>query len=55
MTVDIDGKPVNLLMTGTIAQWFSRGERVKLVLRDEPKRVGNTWILGQNDYELYRI
>ena len=55
LTVDIDGKPVNLLMTGTIAQWFSRGEWVRIVLKDEPKRVGNTWILGQNDYELYRI
>mgnify|MGYP000598430380 CR=1 FL=1 len=55
LTVDIDGKPVNLLMTGTIAQWFSRGERVRVMLKDEPKRVGTTWILGQNDYELYRI
>ncbi len=55
LAVDIDDKPVNLLMTGSIAQWFSRGERVRVILKDEPKRIGDTWILGWNDYELYRI
>ncbi len=55
LTVVINGKHVNLLMTGSISQWFSRGEKVRIVLKSEPKRVGNTWILGYEDYELYRI
>ncbi|MCE4620258.1 MAG: GNAT family N-acetyltransferase [Desulfurococcales archaeon] len=46
---------VLLWSTGTVAQWFSKGEIVEVVLLDEPKQVGKTKILGPRDYELYRI
>ena len=55
LLVDIDGKEVYLLMTGSVAQWFSKGERVRIVLKNEPRNVGRTWILGYDDYELYRF
>lgn len=55
LPVDIKGEEVHLWMTGSIAQWFSRGERVRIILRDEPKKIGNTWVLGPQDYVLYRI
>lgn len=53
--VRVDGEMFSLLMTGSIAQWLYRGDRVKLVLLDEPKKVNGMKILGFNDYELYRI
>ena len=46
---------VLLWMTGSVAQWFSPGEEVELVLYDEPKRFENALILGPKDYALYRI
>ncbi len=55
LLVEINKKPVYLLMTGSISQWFRRGEPVKITLREEPKRIGHTYILGWNDYELYRV
>ncbi|ADI31207.1 ABC transporter related protein [Staphylothermus hellenicus DSM 12710] len=55
LPVEIKGHEVFLWTTGVIAQWFSKDEIVKVVLKDEPKKVGNTWILGPNDYELYRM
>jgi len=53
--VEIKGEEVFLWTTGVIAQWFDTGERVRVVLKDEPKNIGGAWILGPNDYELYRI
>jgi len=53
--VEIKGEEVFLWTTGVIAQWFDAGERVRVVLKDEPKNIGGAWILGPNDYELYRI
>ncbi len=53
--VKVDGEIVSLLMTGSIAQWLYKGDRVKLVLLDEPKTVDGIRMLGFNDYELYRI
>lgn len=53
--VEIKGHEVFLWTSGVIAQWFSKDEIVKIVLKDEPKKVGDTWILGPNDYELYRV
>jgi ABC-type ATPase with predicted acetyltransferase domain len=55
LPVEIKNTEVYLWMTGVVSQWFSKGEEVKLVLKDEPKKVGETWIMGPNDYELYRI
>ncbi|WP_460124608.1 GNAT family N-acetyltransferase [Stetteria hydrogenophila] len=55
LPVEIEGREVFLWMSGVIAQWFSEGEVVKVVLKDEPKKVGDAWILGPNDYELYRV
>lgn len=55
LVVEINNKPVYLLMTGSISQWFRKGERVQVVLRDEPKRVGGTRILTWDSYELYRL
>ncbi len=55
LTVKINDLKVNLLMTGAIAQWFDRGDRVRVVLLDEPKNVEGTWVLEQNSYELYRF
>lgn len=55
LPVEIKGEEVFLWMTGAIAQWFSKNEPVKVVLKDEPKKIGDSWILGPNDYELYRI
>ncbi len=46
---------VGLLMTGSIAQWLQPGEKVKLVLRDDPKPVGGMKVLLFEDYELYRL
>lgn len=53
--VRIKNEIVNLWTTGVIAQWFSKGEKVKIIIKDEPKRIGTTWILGPQDYILYRI
>ncbi len=53
--VKVDGETISLLMTGSIAQWLYKGDKVKLVLLDEPKIVDGVRILGFNDYELYRI
>ncbi|MCD6301452.1 MAG: GNAT family N-acetyltransferase [Staphylothermus sp.] len=53
--IEIKGEKVFLWTTGVIAQWFSAGEKVRVVLKDEPKNIGGTWIVGPNDYELYRI
>ncbi len=53
--VKIKDEIVNLWTTGVIAQWFSRGEKVKIIIKDEPKKIGNTWVLGPQDYVLYRI
>jgi ABC-type ATPase with predicted acetyltransferase domain len=53
--VEIKGVETYLWTTGVIAQWFSSGEEVRVVLKDEPKRIGDIWVLGPNDYELYRI
>ena len=53
--VRIKNEIVNLWTTGVIAQWFSKGEKVKIIIKDEPKRIGTTWILGPQDYVLYRI
>ncbi len=44
-----------LWMTGSIAQWFSPGEEVELVLHDEPKRFKDALVLGPRDYSLYRV
>ncbi len=55
LPVDINGEEVYLWMTGVIAQWFSPGERVRIILRDEPKLIRDTWVLGPQDYILYRI
>lgn len=53
--VKLDGEIISLLMTGSIAQWLHKGDRVKIVLLDEPKNVDNIKLLGFDDYELYRI
>lgn len=53
--IEIKGEEVFLWTTGVIAQWFDAGERVRVILKDEPKDIGGAWILGPNDYELYRI
>ncbi len=53
--VEIKGEEVFLWTTGVIAQWFDAGEKVRVILKDEPKNIGGAWILGPNDYELYRI
>ncbi len=53
--VEIKGEEVFLWTTGVIAQWFDTGEKVRVILKDEPKNIGGAWILGPNDYELYRI
>lgn len=55
LPVEVKGHEVYLWMTGSIAQWFSPGEKVRLVLRDEPKKISGAWILGPGDYELYRL
>ncbi len=55
LPVEIKGEEVYLWMTGSISQWFSPGERVRVVLNDEPKKIKGTWILGPRDYELYRL
>ncbi len=55
LPVEIKGVEVHLWMTGSISQWFSPGEKVRVVLKDEPKRISGVWILGPNDYVLYRI
>ncbi len=55
LPVEIKGHEVFLWMTGVIAQWFNAGEKVRIVLKDEPKMFGDTWVLGPNDYVLYRI
>jgi len=36
--VEIVGREVHLWMTGIIAQWLNANERVRVVLKDEPKR-----------------
>ncbi len=55
LPVDINGKETYLLMSGVIAQWFSLGEKVRIVLHEEPKDIGGIFILEPNNYELYRI
>jgi len=55
LVVEIDKRRVHLLMTGSISQWFSKGEKVKIMLKNEPRKIEDVWILGFNDYELYRI
>ncbi len=45
---------VNLVMMGNIAQWLVPGEKVKIVLKSEPKRIGDLLVLDYGDYELYR-
>ncbi len=35
VVVDVKGRRVHLLMTGSISQWFTLGERVRLVLLGE--------------------
>lgn len=55
LPVEIKGYEVHLWMTGVIAQWFDKDEKVRVVLRDEPKKIGDTWVLGPQDYVLYRI
>ncbi len=55
LPVEIKGHEVHLWMTGVIAQWFNIGEQVEVLLKDEPKKIGSTWVLGPNDYVLYRL
>ncbi len=55
LPVEIKGVEVYLWMTGVIAQWFERGEKVRVILREEPKQIGGSWILGPQDYILYRL
>ncbi|WFO76260.1 GNAT family N-acetyltransferase [Desulfurococcaceae archaeon MEX13E-LK6-19] len=55
LLVDLDGTPVYLMMTGVVSQWFSKGEKVRIVLKNEPRRINGVYVLGFNDYELYRI
>ena len=53
--VRIKEKEIALLMTGSIAQWLHENEEVKLVMLSEPKDIGGIYILGHEDYELYRL
>ncbi len=55
VTVDIEGKEVTLLMTGTIAQWFRKGEKVRVKFFEEPRLVKDALIATQDTYELDRF
>ncbi len=46
---------VSLLMTGSIAQWFSKGDQVKVLFHNEPRYVRGEYIALPEDYKLKRI
>ena len=55
LDVEVDGKTVTLLSTGSIAQWLEGGERVRLKLLSEPKAIKELEIAVYDDYELERL
>ncbi len=46
---------IAVLMAGVIAQWFKEGDQVKIGLIEEPKKVGEHLVLGQNDFILDKV
>ncbi len=56
LLVEVEKRRVLLLMPGSIARWIQRGERLKLVFREEPERVdGGVYVAPRDTYELWRF
>ena len=53
--VRVGGQRLWLLMTGSVAQWLGRGERVRLEAWNEPKQLGKLRVLMPGDYGLERL
>jgi len=53
--VSLEGLRVTLIMTGTIAQWLSPRERVKIVFKNEPQYVHGEYVALPHDYRLWRF
>ncbi|RLF23590.1 MAG: hypothetical protein DRM97_04630 [Thermoprotei archaeon] len=50
-----DGLKVALIMTGSIAQWLSKGELVEVTFHNEPRYIRGEYVGLPDDYELKRI
>ena len=57
LLVRVEGHRVQLLMPGSLARWFSRGERLIVRFLDEPEQVSGSGVLvaPRDSYELWRI
>ncbi len=56
LEVDLEGfGRVVLLMTGSVAQWFAEGERVRVKFFEEPRNLRGTYVAFPTDYELHRF
>ncbi len=56
LVVDLgEGVRVHLLMPGSLARWFQRGERVQVLFHDEPEEVDGVLVAPRETYELWRV
>jgi len=55
LVVEAEGRRVALLMPGSLARWFSPGERVLVRFLDEPEPVGGVYVAPRDSYELWRL
>ncbi len=55
LVVEYGGFRVYLIMPGALARWFRPGEVVRVVLREDPERIGRVLVAGRDSYELYRL
>ncbi len=55
VNVEEASERVTLLMSGSIAQWLNKGDKVKLLLQQEPIPLGKTLIATQDTFTLDRL
>ncbi len=55
LAVDYRGVKIHLLMPGSIARWIFPGERVRLLLYEEPEAVDGVLVAGRLQYRLWRL
>ncbi len=46
---------VLLIMTGSVAQWLNKGDKVRVLFKSEPRYVRGEYISLQDEYELERL
>ena len=56
LIIGFEGVEIALLMPASIARWFVRGERVKVLLTQEPEHLGGrAYVAPRDTYSLWRV